>query len=61
MNLWSNRLAGDNELPLDKRFTKTNIKTHGYRTDPNYWMVQPAGLLGPVRLVQTRNILIDMP
>ncbi len=56
MNLWCNRLAGDNELPLDKRFTKTNIKTHGYRTDPNYWMVQPAGLLGPVRLMQTHTI-----
>jgi hypothetical protein len=53
MNLWCNRLAGDNELPENERFTKTNIKTHGYRTEPNYWVVQPAGLLGPVRLVQT--------
>lgn len=58
MNLWCNRLAGDNELPLDKRFTKTNIKTHGYRTDPNYWMVQPAGLLGPVRLMQTHTFTL---
>lgn len=51
MNLWCNRLAGDNELPKDERFTSTNITTHGYRTDPNYWVVQPAGLLGPVRLL----------
>jgi hypothetical protein len=61
MNLWCNRLAGDNELPLDKRFTKTNIKTHGYRTEPNYWIVQPAGLLGPVKLMQTYTIVVDMP
>ncbi|MBT5428093.1 MAG: hypothetical protein HOK84_17950 [Bacteroidetes bacterium] len=57
MNLWCNRLAGDNELPEDERFTSTNITTHGYRTDPNYWLLQPAGLLGPVRLVP--SVLIN--
>ncbi len=59
MNLWCNRLAGDNELPEDERFTKTNIKTHGYRTEPNYWVVQPAGLLGPVSLVQSVMVKVD--
>ncbi|HBB92774.1 MAG TPA: hypothetical protein DC042_13940 [Bacteroidales bacterium] len=59
MNLWCNRLAGDNELPEDERFTKTNIKTHGYRTEPNYWVVQSAGLLGPVRLVQSVVVKVN--
>ncbi len=61
MNLWSNRLAGDNELPEEKRFTSTNIQTHGYRTEPNYWVVQPAGLLGPVTLQQSAILDIDKP
>ncbi len=61
MNLWSNRLAGDNELPEEKRFTNTNIQTHGYRTEPNYWVVQPAGLLGPVTLLQSAILDIDNP
>lgn len=61
MNLWCNRLAGDNELPEDERFTSTNIQTHGYRTEPNYWLVEPAGLLGPVRLMQSINVMVDMP
>ncbi len=61
MNLWCNRLAGDNELPENERFTRTNITTHGYRTEPNYWVVQPAGLLGPVRLVQSAILPIDRP
>ena len=31
------------------------VFVNGYRTDSNYWMVQPAGLLGPVRLMQTHT------
>lgn len=56
MNLWTNRLAGDQQLPEEERFTSTNVLTHGYRTDPPYFITEPAGLLGPVRLVQTINI-----
>ena len=51
VSLWCNRMAGDNELPEGQRFTRSNIKTHGFRTDPNYWLVEPAGLLGPVKLI----------
>lgn len=53
MNLWTNRLSGDRELPPDERLTHTNIQTHGYRTDPPDFLPEPAGLLGPVRLIQT--------
>lgn len=56
-NMWINRLTGDLDLPLDKRFTSTNA------TPPNrdlggdeFWRTQPSGLLGPVVLVSEPNI-----
>ena len=54
-------MASGFENPENERFTSTNIQTHGYRTQPNYWLVEPAGLLGPVRLVQSINVMVDMP
>lgn len=53
MNLWINRLVGDQYLPEEKKFTHTNIRTFdSYRAEPGtIWQVQPAGLLGPVRIV----------
>jgi len=53
MNLWINRLIGDESLPAEKRFTRTNIRSFdSSRAKPGTvtW-IQPAGLLGPVRLV----------
>jgi len=52
MNMWINRLAGDQKLPPEKKFTRTNI------TLP--WRIQPAGLLGPVRLIPSVDIKIDI-
>jgi hypothetical protein len=53
INMWINRLTGDQELPDDKKFTKTNIRSDGstamVKAEP--WHLQPAGLLGPVRLL----------
>ncbi len=51
MNMWINRLAGDQNLPAEKKFTRTNITFDGYRGKPGTWQIQPAGLLGPVRLL----------
>jgi hypothetical protein len=49
VNLWPNRLIGDGKLPLDKRFTKTNIvKFDGI--DPEK-LLRKSGLLGPVELM----------
>jgi hypothetical protein len=45
-NLWINRLIGDEKLPPEKRFTKTNV-------EPKNTPLQPAGLLGPVRVVRS--------
>lgn len=42
-NLWPNRLIGDQQLPLEKRFTHTNITK--FRADSP---LMPSGLLGPV-------------
>ncbi|MRG48008.1 glycoside hydrolase family 2 [Chitinophaga sp. SYP-B3965] len=45
VNLWPNRIIGDNYLPADKRFTKTNVK----KFDKDY-PLRKSGLLGPVRV-----------
>jgi hypothetical protein len=45
VNLWPNRLIGDQQLPPEKRFTNTNI-TKFTATSP----LMPSGLLGPVTL-----------
>ena len=45
VNLWPNRLVGDDLLPPEKRFTKTNVRKFT-KDFPLY----PSGLLGPVTL-----------
>jgi len=58
MNMWINRLVGDMKLPDDKRFTRTNVKKIGWGDDP--WKIGPAGLLGPVRVMQSVNVRVDL-
>ncbi|HEY4324870.1 MAG TPA: glycosyl hydrolase [Mucilaginibacter sp.] len=48
-NTWANRLIGDNALPQDKRITWTNAP---YRLDGTSLL--PAGLLGPVQIVELK-------
>jgi hypothetical protein len=60
MNMWINRLAGDQNLPAEKKFTRTNITFDGYRGKPGTWQVQPAGLLGPVRLLPSVDVMVDI-
>jgi len=59
MNLWINRLVGDQNLPAEKRFTRTNIATFdGFMAKPGTtWPIQPAGLLGPVRLLPSVHVM----
>jgi hypothetical protein len=56
MNLWINRLAGDKDLPTEERLTSTNVLSHGYMSRPGDFRIQPAGLLGPVKLIQSKDI-----
>ena len=58
MNLWINRLAGDMELPDKTGFTQTNIRSDGGEWLENWesWHVEPAGLLGPVRLLASKEV-----
>ena len=49
VNLWPNRIIGDDALPPEKRFTVTNIRKFN-STTPLY----PSGLIGPVRLETSR-------
>jgi len=62
MNLWINRLTGDMNLPDHKKFTKTNIRSDGAtRYSPaEPWHVQPAGLLGPVRLLPSLQVSVKI-
>jgi hypothetical protein len=46
VNLWPNRLQGDESLPKESRFTETNIHKFGPATP-----LRPSGLIGPVRLL----------
>ncbi|MDP4290020.1 MAG: glycosyl hydrolase [Bacteroidota bacterium] len=48
VNLWPNRLIGDSKLPVEKRFTKTNImKFDGADSEK---LLRDSGLIGPVNL-----------
>lgn len=49
-NLWPNRLIGDQLLPPDRRYTRTNVRAYT-KASP----VLPSGLLGPVVLYVTEN------
>ncbi|MDG1356897.1 MAG: hypothetical protein P8P36_01740, partial [Akkermansiaceae bacterium] len=43
-NHWLNRIIGDEQLPPEQRFTQTNVESKNSK-------LQPAGLLGPVRIM----------
>jgi hypothetical protein len=49
INFWPNRIIGDQFLPADKRFTKTNIRRLTRNT-----LLMDSGLLGPVRLLRSQ-------
>ena len=59
MNMWINRLTGDQVLPMEQRFTHTNMSFDGSWRRVTTWKTQPAGLLGPVRLLQSVQIVAD--
>ena len=50
-NFWPNRLIGDQQLPPEKRFTRTNITK--FRADSP---LLPSGLLGPVSMRVARRV-----
>lgn len=50
VNFWPNRIIGDQSLPEEKRFTKTNIRKLTKDTP-----LMPSGLLGPVKLLGTET------
>jgi hypothetical protein len=49
VNFWPNRIIGDQFLPPEKRFTRTNVRKLTKETP-----LMPSGLLGPVRLLSDR-------
>ena len=53
VNGWWNRVLADEALPADQRLTKTNIRI-GASHKRDKPQPQPAGLLGPVTLLQEK-------
>jgi hypothetical protein len=57
-NPWANRLVGDASLPPEERITQSNVQYEkGKRTLKNFQgfastdLLQPSGLMGPVRII----------
>jgi hypothetical protein len=53
VNMWVNRLVGDQELPVEKRYCRTNqgyAKTEVWPGGDEPFRLQTSGLLGPVKL-----------
>jgi hypothetical protein len=53
-NLWPNRLIGDQFLPKEKRYTKTNVEKFT-KNDP----LRISGLLGLVRIIKSKVVTIN--
>jgi hypothetical protein len=53
VNLWPNRLIGDQLLPEYKRFTRTNVEK--FKADTP---LHPSGLAGPVKLISTKKVFL---
>ena len=52
VNMWINRLTGDQLLPPEQRFTHTNDTDRKDLGGDEPWRIQASGLLGPVRLLR---------
>ena len=52
-NLWANRMIGDGKLPLEKRICRSSLP-------PLTGPLLESGLLGPVRLLNARQIIGDV-
>jgi hypothetical protein len=58
VNFWYNRVAGDKDLPVEKRLTRTNIKKLSNPGTP----LMPSGLMGPVQVLKgTARLLQESP
>jgi hypothetical protein len=51
VNLWPNRLIGDEGLPKESRLSETNIHKFNSQTP-----LLPSGLIGPVRILSVKNV-----
>ena len=62
VNLWINRLTGVLNLPVNERFTKTNISSKGSTPDipAESRHVEPYGLNRPVRLLPSESFTVNI-
>jgi hypothetical protein len=67
MNSWMNRLSGDMKRTPEERFCRTNVipnqdsRFFRYQHGDEAWHIQPAGLLGPVRLLTSVTARMSVP
>ncbi|MBI4889285.1 MAG: hypothetical protein HY821_01590 [Acidobacteria bacterium] len=54
VNLWTNRLIGDESLPEAQRYTRTNMRPYTAAAP-----LRTSGLLGPVRVLASRELTLD--
>ena len=57
VNMWVNRLVGDSKLPIVKRYTRTNITKFDVPDSEKYLRV--SGLMGPVKIVKAKRIVLQ--
>jgi hypothetical protein len=59
-NDWSNRIVGDQKLPMEKRFTSTNITSP--TSSDLLWKdaaLLESGLMGPVTIIAAKKVLLN--
>ena len=60
VNLWPNRLIGDDSLPPEKQYTKFNMRNYyGKHLFAKDSPLRPSGLLGPVCLMTFEGTAVD--
>jgi hypothetical protein len=55
-NTWNNRLIGDGTLPREQQVTRSNLQKEFANPSKH---LQTSGLLGPVRVVFSKDVLIQ--
>jgi hypothetical protein len=61
-NTWLNQLIGEKDKPFDEQRTRSNVGRGSKEDASRLWAdyePQPSGLIGPVRIIQKQNIIIE--
>ena len=62
VNTWLNQLIGEKDKPFDEQRTRSNVGRGTKEDVRRLWEdyePQPSGLIGPVRIIQKQNIIVE--